>query len=303
MTADMDFDIITGERFQGIAEVTITSESKLISHVNHDFLSRISFCILRQNSDGSIALSRNDLQKVRSASIIFIYGDFIDLFFLFIIQEINHPFVLISHNSDQEITHRYRSHLDNRHLKRWYAQNVMPGFTHDKLVSIPIGLGNAQWEHGNLAEFARLKAEKSDRDILLYANFSTGTNRIQREGIRRILAETDFSLMEGGVSTIHYWRNIRRSRFVASPRGNGVDCHRTWEALYLGAVPILDHEDRVGCLEGLPVLETRNWRELGRETLNRTWEEIMKKPYNYERLRFSYWKHRIEADAEHAKGQ
>jgi hypothetical protein len=29
-------------------------------------------------------------------------------------------------------------------------------------------------------------------------------------------------------------------QFVASPMGNGYDCHRTWEALALGCVPIVN---------------------------------------------------------------
>lgn len=29
--------------------------------------------------------------------------------------------------------------------------------------------------------------------------------------------------------------------YVASPRGNGLDCHRFWESLYLGAIPIVEH--------------------------------------------------------------
>jgi hypothetical protein len=27
--------------------------------------------------------------------------------------------------------------------------------------------------------------------------------------------------------------------YVLSPPGNGIDCHRTWEALFLGSIPIV----------------------------------------------------------------
>ena len=30
-----------------------------------------------------------------------------------------------------------------------------------------------------------------------------------------------------------------RHRSVISPMGNGLDCHRTWEALYLGVIPLV----------------------------------------------------------------
>ena len=37
-----------------------------------------------------------------------------------------------------------------------------------------------------------------------------------------------------------YERN-RQFPFWLSPRGNGLDCHRTWEALYLDIIPIVWH--------------------------------------------------------------
>lgn len=253
-----DFDPITGERFQSIADVTISDKRKSISHNNDAFTSTIDFRIYHHNPDGRISMSKDDFHKIWKSTTIFAYSDLLDIFFLTILPIIDHPFVLISHNSDDEIDHRYRSYLDNKFLTRWYAQNLVPDFKHEKLVSIPIGLGNSQWSHGNLPEFARAMNEDSERDILLYANFNTATNKIHREGIRSILAEKDFTLMESGASTNHYWKNLNRSRFIASPRGNGIDCHRSWEALYLGAIPILDREDRVDCLKGLPVLEVQN---------------------------------------------
>ena len=36
-----------------------------------------------------------------------------------------------------------------------------------------------------------------------------------------------------------YLKELKSSYFVVSPNGNGVDCHKTWEALYLNVIPIL----------------------------------------------------------------
>lgn len=35
------------------------------------------------------------------------------------------------------------------------------------------------------------------------------------------------------------WDHMTQMQFCASPHGNGLDCHRTWEALCLGCVPIV----------------------------------------------------------------
>lgn len=39
------------------------------------------------------------------------------------------------------------------------------------------------------------------------------------------------------------WDLYSEIQFVVSPRGNGVDCHRTYEALVLGAIPIIEKTD------------------------------------------------------------
>jgi hypothetical protein len=77
------------------------------------------------------------------------------------------------------------------------------------------------------------------------------------------------------LSAIHI-RN-RQYPLWLSPRGNGLDCHRTWEALYLDAIPIV-------C----------NWTELTETYLRFRLNEIATKKvaspsiYRWEKVRFSY---------------
>ena len=54
---------------------------------------------------------------------------------------------------------------------------------------------------------------------------------------------------------------MRKSLFVPSPAGNGLDCHRTWEALYLGAVPVILKSEFCGD-SSWPVLVIDKWKEL-----------------------------------------
>ena len=42
-----------------------------------------------------------------------------------------------------------------------------------------------------------------------------------------------------GLQFKYYLQEIADHTFVISPPGNGYDCHRTWEALYIGATPIV----------------------------------------------------------------
>lgn len=55
------------------------------------------------------------------------------------------------------------------------------------------------------------------------------------------------------------------STFVASPHGNGRACHREWEALAAGAVPLVDYDDSpamASLYDGLPVVRIYDWRDV-----------------------------------------
>ena len=53
-------------------------------------------------------------------------------------------------------------------------------------------------------------------------------------------------------------------QFVLSPRGNGVDCYRTWEAFLFGAIVITKTSslDKMYIDNNLPVVILQEWDEL-----------------------------------------
>jgi hypothetical protein len=86
--------------------------------------------------------------------------------------------------------------------------------------------------------------------------------------------------------------------FVASPPGNGLDCHRTWEAMYLGVVPLVENNymNRYFASLGLPLVCVSDWKEVGNWTesyLIELYNGITDKCHK-ETMFFPYWKHRIE---------
>ena len=54
---------------------------------------------------------------------------------------------------------------------------------------------------------------------------------------------------------------MRNTLFVPSPAGNGLDCHRTWEALYLGCIPVVLRSEYCGD-NSWPVMLVDSWDEL-----------------------------------------
>ena len=115
----------------------------------------------------------------------------------------------------------------------------------ERLRAIPIGLEN-YWHRGAgelleyLDDYVSLRGPDDnlrDRDRLVVASFRVATNPAVRGPLSMKLSAR--GLTNEVLSRTDYRRSLRQSMFVVSPPGNGLDCHRTWEAVYLGAVPVV----------------------------------------------------------------
>ena len=82
---------------------------------------------------------------------------------------------------------------------------------------------------------------------------------------------------------------VKKSKFVLSPPGNGIDCHRTWEALCLGAIPIVRAKQFKSLFADLPVLNVDEWSDVTPELLQNTLREFKQRNFNYEKLTLKYW--------------
>src|SRR5690606_33447515 len=78
-----------------------------------------------------------------------------------------------------------------------------------------------------------------------------------------------------------------------SPRGAGLDCYRTWEALLLGTIPIVKTSTLDAAYDGLPVLIVDDWKIIIKEFLEEKWKEMMesRKKWHWEKLYRPYWMH------------
>lgn len=83
---------------------------------------------------------------------------------------------------------------------------------------------------------------------------------------------------------------IRNSKFVFCPRGNGIDTHRLWETLYMGSIPIVRFEPQTHHLfTDLPILFIDDWSVITEEFLQEKYREITSKTWNMEKLKVGYW--------------
>ena len=89
------------------------------------------------------------------------------------------------------------------------------------------------------------------------------------------------------------WKNMTEYAFVLSPFGNGMDCHRTWEALLCGCIPIVRASVFSELFDELPVLIVDKWEDVTLQLLKQTVYEFKLKhqqnAFQYERLHLSYY--------------
>ena len=83
---------------------------------------------------------------------------------------------------------------------------------------------------------------------------------------------------------------------AASPRGNGPQNHRDWEALLAGAVPLVDYHAPLKPLwEGLPVVQVKDWSRITPQYHEGLWERMQTREYDLAKAYFPYWLHEVLA--------
>ena len=73
------------------------------------------------------------------------------------------------------------------------------------------------------------------------------------------------------------WDMYGSYAFGASPHGNGLDCHRTWEMLYLGMIPVVKTSSLDVLYRELPVVILEDWEDVCQLNLTKLLREMRKK--------------------------
>jgi hypothetical protein len=227
-----------------------------------------------------------DPSLVKPGSIIFVKTDFLGEFFQKIHPNISCKYIIITHNSDYPAPWNFKSYLDDEKIVAWFGQNVE--FFHKKLHPIPIGIANKMWPHGREESIKKHMKLELEKKYFLYQNFSPETYP-ERSLVCKVFENAPFCHFSKVKNYDCYLEDLASSTFVLSPRGNGLDTHRLWEALYCGSIPVVKSYSLDPLFEGLPVLIINDWNEVTEEYLINKYKEMEKKEYCYEKLDINYW--------------
>ena len=203
---------------------------------------------------------------------------------------------------DRIETQKILDFLNSDFCVHWYCQNCT--LVHPKVSPIPIGLDyhtvhqipSAQVDE-ILHTIRTYSRPFHDRTLKCYGNFKL-TLHSQKYYSKERQKCYDTVNKELCYHENEYqnrsqtWFNQSQYAFVLSPPGGGIDCHRTWEALILGCIPIVKRYT-VNCdrlFEDLPVLLIDDWRDVTLDLLTKTVRDFQTRQFKYEKLTLEYYK-------------
>lgn len=276
----VDNNFISGEKISSLCDVCIYEKSQLELYNN---LEKHCKSIIYVDS-----IITDDIRTlINNSSYFFVNSSYIDYFQNVIMPFITKKFVLVTHNSDYTVGYHTKI-LSNPLLLKWFGQNMIPS---EKTVGLPIGIENSQWKGSDYSTCVKNKNNKKEN--LLYVNFSFNTNK-ERKNIHRKLLENGFTENKK-LCWEEYIKTLSTYKFCISPPGGGVDCHRHWESIYIGCIPVVLKDDILyKHFDDLPILYVDNYDNITKEYLNRQYEMLKNKKFSLEKTTLSYWKDEIK---------
>jgi hypothetical protein len=243
-------------------------------------------------------------------------------------------FKLLTNNSDATLPDDFRQEVDqvlaNSFLIHWFSQNWVG--KNEKVTQIPIGLDyhsmrptkpppqklirfipatpemhilgwgenkHAPFQERDLLNTVAGKSPFWNREIKAYANFQfvmwTRYGKEDRKRALNILPKHLVYYQPFKTTRNECWNNMTKYAFVISPHGNGLDCHRTWEALCLGCIPIVKTSGLDPLFDGLPVWIIHDWTDVTETNMRSKVDEFQNMSFQYEKLTLGYWQTKFAA--------
>lgn len=171
---------------------------------------------------------------------------------------------------------------------RWFCTNV--NINHPEIECIPFGVN----DEGNIRTVMARQIGRPKKG-LLYVNFQPHTEE------RLYLRDHYWRNSWPGVTVKkncpveEFWRDVAEHEFILCPAGIGLDCYRTWEALYLGSTPILKAGVFASHFSTYPVAIVDDLFGLSKKGLEEGLARLRatEQDYNWLPLTLSYWRKRI----------
>jgi len=291
------------------------SSRGLLKSTNFRSLNPKSSC----NNDKRYLIKMLVDNQLKDGMSIYICSNLLKYFVNIILPKIKNKFVLLSGDSDLCVPIEVLNQIETTkllyspYLIKWFVQNTRVQ-NNPKIIQLPIGLDyhtitfntNCNWRqpHEEISPISQENLLKSiikeskpfyERIPKIYVNFTKQNDRFkQRENSVKNIPKELMVINSELTPRTFYWKKMAEYCFILSPFGIGMDCHRTWEALCLGCIPIVCAPNFKNLFLDLPVLIVNNWNEINKTLLEKTINKFKQQNFNYEKLTLEYWKNKIK---------
>jgi hypothetical protein len=232
-----------------------------------------------------------------------------------IIERIPCKFILVTGDCDEccatdlfQSESDFQLFIENPKIIHWFSQNLVT--SHPKMTKIPIGLdyhtmtSSDMWgksissleQESILIKMRNSALPFSERRPIIYSNFHFNIYTKYATDRRDAISQIPQNLIyyePNKINRYDTWVNQTEFAFVASPHGNGLDCHRTWEALCLGCIVIVKTSPLDELYKDLPVLIVKEWENITESLLLDTIENFKNSKFLFEKLTLEYWMNKI----------
>jgi hypothetical protein len=165
----------------------------------------------------------------------------------------------------------------------------------DRIEGTPCGLMFS--ENSNVPQLEQIEQQNIPKTKLLYLKFHPNSHP-SRPQLLQYYSQFKWATVEQMEEALGYFGKMAQHKFTLCPRGHGPDCYRTWEALHLKSIPIVQKGvDKSGChayFKELPILEVDNLFGLTREYLESVWAEWSQKEWNWDLLTEEHWIKKVQ---------
>jgi hypothetical protein len=208
--------------------------------------------------------SNIDHKRIKKGEMIFVKTDYLNKFLKLYLSELPDEIVLVTHNSDINITNNpFGNKLSEKSI-HWFAQNLEIDITLEPFIHpLPIGFENRNWlKNGKLSVLRNVNI-KDNKKNKIFCAFNTSTNKERIKILHHLDLNNNVKYFRRASHKI-YMDTLSEYKVSICPPGNGVDTHRIWESLLVETLPIVEKSSFTENLFslGVPLLLINSWDEL-----------------------------------------
>lgn len=236
-----------------------------------------------------------DPDLVKQGDLIYLNVWYLHWFAHNVHDQIKVPYILVSGDVGDWIPRpEIKKFLYDPKLAAWFCRNIVFSH-HPKFFQLPMGQDFSLFTldihaAGSLSKEAAASYPKKH---LLYMNHYPREHG-DRQKVVELFENAPYCFSRNrshlpyeAIPVCQYFQELASSYFALSPIGLELDSVRTWEALALGTIPIVEHTFLDPIYEGLPVLIITDWEEINQPFLERKYQEL--KNVKREKAFFNHW--------------